>query len=404
MRLVHFCLAAALVTPAAVHALPASAREADPSRARMNSDWLDRADSLILEAIERRITPGAALAVGRAGHMVRLRGYGAAGWEPGAALVTDSTLFDIASLTKVVVTTSAIMRHVDSGEVVLDAPIHRYLAWWPRTGAKGAITVRHLLQHTSGLPAGSPLHRVPGDRSRRVRHIATLPLVHAPGTRALYGDLNMVLLGDIVEQIRRERLDRYAERRLFATLALRETAFFPQGSSSPFELRRFVPTEQDRWLRHRLLVAEPQDPIAFALGGVAGNAGVFSSVRDLALFADDILSGTMGRPSRIAKPATIAEFVRGGTHGRALGWDRPSGTNSAAGDILSARSFGHTGYTGTSIWIDPERDLFVVLLTSRLRDPAHKNGHLALRRAVHDAVARSITDVPATPRSGSVGP
>lgn len=343
-----------------------------------------RIDSIVDASIGDGATPGAALAIGSSSGEVRIRTYGRTDWAKDAPAVTDSTLFDLASLTKVIATTPAAMLLVQEGRLDLDAEVWRYLSYWPRTGDKGTITIRELLTHTSGLPAGAPLSRVRGDRDARVRWIATRALEAPPGRATLYSDLGMVVLGAVVESITGERLDRFVTDRLFRPLELRDTRFTPLApvDGSPFDIARIAPTERTA---DGLLQGSVQDPTARALGGVAGNAGLFSSVRDVARFAGLMLRATYGEDTPVLTSAVVKEFAaRQPDAGRALGWDVP--TAAGWGKYFSAASFGHTGYTGTSIWIDPAADVFVVLLTNRVDPTAANQKHQALRRALNEEV------------------
>jgi CubicO group peptidase (beta-lactamase class C family) len=314
-----------------------------------------------------------------------MRAYGRIDWDPKSAEVTDSTLYDLASLTKVVGTTTAAMMLVQQHRLSLDAPIWRYLSQWPRKGAKGRITIRHLLLHKSGLAEGADLWWIPGSRAERLRWIASRPLVSKPGTRTLYSDLGMIVLGSVIERITHTRLDGFLDARIFQPLGMRDTKFNPLNprNGSPFDLARIAPTELDTWARNKHLQGEVQDLTAAALGGVAGHAGLFSSIRDLSRFAQVILTGASGKDTKILRASTIERFlaVKPGAQ-RTLGWelageDRP----------FSKAAVGHTGYTGTSIWIDPRRGYYVVLLTNRIDPTAANRKHLALRKAVDEAVS-----------------
>lgn len=370
--------------------------------AGMSTSGLLRVDSLIRRAIVDGASPGVALAIGRRGKLVRLRGYGSLDWQPGSPAVTDSTLYDLASLTKVVGTTAAVMLLADRGIIDLRAPISRYLPEWGG-GEKDRVTAWHLLTHSGGLRAGGPVR--PGEGARAVvdRIVAT-PLEYPPGRGTIYSDWDVVLLGEIVERVTQEPLDRLLVERIYLPIGMHETLFRPlqswpvsgaAGAGDPEPLLpRIAPTE----ISARTGVARRgvvHDPIAGAMGGVAGNAGLFSSARDLALFAQMLLDGGAAGGQRLFGEGLVREFGRrqGPGSSRALGWDTPV-RGASAGEYFSEQSFGHTGYTGTSIWIDPAQDLFVVLLTNRVHPTARNQKHVPLRRAVHDAVQQAIVDTP----------
>jgi len=378
--------------------------EAAPTEVGMDPAALARVDRLLEAAIRDGATPGAALAVGRHGRLVRLRGYGRLDWSEDAAPVTDSSLYDLASLTKVVATTTALMRLVDDGRLSLEDPIGRHLPEWD-AGWKREVTVADLLLHRGGFPPFQPWWRDLRGRDAYRTAIAALEQEYPVAERTVYSDIGLITLGFVVEAVTGRPLDRYAEETVFGPLGLRDTGFNPPASRRA----RIAPTEVDSVFRHRHVHGEVHDENAFALGGVAGHAGLFSSARDLARFADWILDAARrGRgigvredpsPLRVPTPATVARFTGrvAAASGRALGWDTPYGLSSA-GSYLSPGSFGHTGFTGTSTWVDPELDLFVVLLTNRV-DPTRDNQkHIPLRRAVHDAVATSIRDMAIAPR------
>ena len=392
---------------------------------------LARVDSAIEAAIRNEATPGAALAIGRHGEIVRLRGYGRLSWYGDDTPVNDLTLYDIASLTKVVGTTSGVMVLVDRGVLDLDVPVYHYLSFWPATGDHGQITLRHLLTHTSGLPAGANLWLTPG-RREKVARIAQMRLTSAPGTLTTYSDLGMIVVAAIVESVTDEPLDEFLYREVFEPLGMRETRFNPRAlvadeviaaRSTPlfqlptasaffepyklvfgwtpfkapakptFSLSQIAPTERGvpRGYVH--------DRNAAAMNGVTGHAGLFSSVRDLATFAQAMLEATHGDDLPTFSAVTVNQFLQHPERRRALGWDVARGERSSAGDYFSDESFGHTGFTGTSIWIDPKRDLFVVLLTNRVHPTAANQKHIAMRRAVHDAVQLAIEDQIVTARA-----
>lgn len=345
-------------------------------------------DSIARAAIADSAAPAIALAVGRHGRLVHLAGYGAVDWAPGAAAVTDSTLFDLASVTKVVATTTASMILEEEGRLDLDRTVASYLPELTDT-SKQAITVRMLLTHRGGLEAFAPLYRQFRGREQYLEQINLRPLRHPPGTQTIYSDWDLILMQLVIERVTGRPLDEFVRDRIFAPLGMRETGFRP---ALPRD--RIAATERDT-ARGGLIWGEVHDPNAWALGGVAGHAGLFGSARDLAVFAQMLLNGGEYGTVRVLRPQTLARWTapQGPGASRALGWDTPSG-ESSAGRFFSTRSFGHTGYTGTSVWIDPERGLFVVLLTTRVNPTSANQKQAPLRRAVADAVQSAIVDAP----------
>jgi CubicO group peptidase (beta-lactamase class C family) len=402
--------------PPAWRALPISPLEIDPLSVGMDPAALDSLDAYIRRAIGDSVSPGVAIAVGRRGELVRLRGYGRLDWDPASAQVTPFSLYDIASLTKVVGTTSALMILVEEGRVRLEDPVVRYLPEFERGDPrKREVTVEDLLRHRSGLPAFRQFFLATQNSAEVRDAVLSLPLDVAPRNRTLYSDIGFMVLDWVVAEVVGEPLDRFLNRRLFATLGMRDTQFNPDLS----ERWRIAPTERNSPFRPYLIHGEVHDENAFVLGGVAGHAGLFSSAQDLSVFARLLTMGGMLSPClheaaagvpcgarsipieiRFFDGETVARFTRriDPQVSQGLGWDTPSG-NSSSGSFFSARSFGHTGFTGTSIWIDPERDLFVVLLTNRVNSTRENTRHVAFRREVHDRVALAIRDVVIEPRN-----
>ena len=393
-----------------------------PVNVGMDGDSLARVDRIIEAAIADGATPGAVLAAGRGDRVVRLRGYGNLDWASSATLpagtaATDSSLYDLASLTKVVATTTGVMQLVDRGRLSLDTRIGEHLPEWSR-GWKGDVTVRHLLTHQGGLPPFLPFWRTLRGEEEYREAFAALEPDYEPGDdgeMTVYSDIGFMTLGFLIEEVTGQPLDYYLHESVFRPLGMRETWFDPPRSLH----RRTAPTEVDTVYRHRHVHGEVHDENAHALHGVAGHAGLFSSARDLAKFAAWILAAAReGRDLAAAarpppgpytrsfsarldspSPETVARFTARAApaSSRALGWDTPSG-RSSAGDYFGEGAFGHTGFTGTSFWVDPELDLFVVLLTNRVNPTRDNRKHIALRRAVHDAVATSIRDRTVRPR------
>jgi CubicO group peptidase (beta-lactamase class C family) len=362
---------------------PASAREVG-----LDGALSAQLDSIARAGIADRAAPAMAIAVGRHGRLVHLRGYGTVDWAAGSAEVTDSTLFDLASVTKVVATTTAAMILEEEGRLDLDRTVASYLPELADS-AKQGITVRMLLTHRGGLEAFAPLYRTHRGRQQYLEQINLRPLRSAPGTQTVYSDWDLILLQLIIERITGQELDAFVRDRIFAPLGMRDTGFRP---ALPRD--RIAATERDT-SRGGLIWGEVHDPNAWAMGGVAGHAGLFGSARDLAVFAQMLLNGGEYGSVRILRPQTIARWTAPQVAGssRALGWDTPSG-ESSAGHFFSTRSFGHTGYTGTSVWVDPERGLFVILLTTRVNPTSENQKQAPLRRAVADAVQNAILDAP----------
>ncbi|HUG38918.1 MAG TPA: glycoside hydrolase family 3 N-terminal domain-containing protein [Longimicrobiales bacterium] len=351
---------------------------------------LDSLDRAIAAAIAAGVTPGAALAVGTGAGLVRLRGYGALDWDGDAGPVTDSTLYDVASLTKVVATTTALMVLAERGRIDLDAPLSRHLPEWPAGGWRDGVTIRRLLLHRAGLP---PFVRFwhPSAGALRgpdavVAAIAALPSAYDPGSRTVYSDLGFILLGATVEAVSGRGLDDWLAEEVWGPLGMPDTGFRPLQAGAP--LARIAPTELDTVYRGIHVRGVVHDENAYAMGGVAGHAGLFSSARDLARYAAMLLGGGAVGEVRLLRAETLARFTaRQPGADRALGWDRrsPEGIGAAFTDA----AFGHTGFTGTSLWVDPGSGLFVVLLTNRVNPSRERGGITELRRTVHALVARA---------------
>jgi len=275
--------------------------------------------------------------------------------------------------------------------------VAHYLPTFKGAG-KERVTVRHLLTHSSGLRADSPLWRQTPNADSALAFVNALPLDSSPGTRMVYSDMGAIVLGEVVEQVYGDKLDRLAERRIFRPLGMQSTRFRPPESWLP----RIAPTEYDTAWRKRVVRGEVHDEKAAWLGGVAGHAGLFGSATDLLTFGEWLLAtgrradGKMGGGS-LSLPSVLREFVRRQNvvpgSSRALGWDTPDSGNSA-GTRLAPNSYGHTGFTGTSIWIDPSRELIIVLLTNRVHPTRNNPRIFPLRIAVADRAVALLEDRP----------
>ena len=349
-------------------------------------------DRAVLAGIREGLYPGAVVVIGRRDSILYARGYGHFTWNPASRVPDpDSTLWDIASITKVVATAASAMRLVDEGRLDLDAPVRRHL---PRFagGLKNKVTVRMLLDHTSGLKSYVPMYRKAGrSRTRMVNALYAQPLVRPPGDSAEYSDLNAMLLGLLVESVSGTSLDRFAEREVFDPLGMTETRFRP-----PARLRRRI-APAGIW-RGEPVPGDVNDQNAAAFGGVAGHAGVFSTGRDLARFAQVWLRDGVGTSGRWVQPATLRQFlIRGPRSGtRLLGWDSPELNGeepSIYGTLITQSAYGHTGFTGTELWVDPSHDLFLVFLTNRAFDPKARDsvkGLKVVRTELSDAAIRLV--------------
>jgi CubicO group peptidase (beta-lactamase class C family) len=359
-----------------------------PARAQSFSEI----DAAVQDGIRRGIYPGAVVVIGTRDSLMYARGYGHFTWNSSSPVPDpDSTLWDVASITKVVSTASIAMRLVDRGKLELDAPVRRYL---PRFagGLKNGVTVRMLLDHTSGLKSYVPFYvKARGSRARAIDLLYAQPLVRTPGDSAEYSDLNALFLGLIEEKLGGQPLDRLAKREVFDPLGLSQTMYKPSSRMkrriAPSGIRRGQPGPGD-----------VNDQNAVAMGGVAGHAGVFSTGSDLARYAQVWLRSGMGPDGQWVSPQTVQRFlVRGPRSGsRLLGWDTPEAKPdepSVFGSLVSDASYGHTGFTGTELWVDPARDLFLVFLTNRAFDPRIHESVKELkvvRAALSDATVRLV--------------
>ncbi len=341
-------------------------------------------DAAIAQAVERGVIPGAVVLVGHDGQVVHRKAFGRRAVEPASEAMTEDTVFDLASLTKCVATAVAVTQLIEEGKVGLDDPVAKYLPEFAANG-KQAISIRELLTHTSGLREDLDLREKWTGRETAYRMAMQERPLHAPGTHFSYSDINYIVLGFVVEKLSGLSLDEYAARRIFAPLGMSETRYLPPAEWRP----RIAPTDRDEhgnWLRGVV-----HDPTAQRMGGVAGHAGVFSSADDLAKFAEEMLgAGRLLTPQTLRlmttpqQPKSVAGDVQ-----RGLGWDIHSAFSAPRGELFGATSFGHTGFTGTSIWIDPASRSYVILLSNAVH-PNGKRIPSALRARVSTEAARAL--------------
>lgn len=360
-----------------------------PRAVGMSSERLAKIDHVIERGISAGGYPGAAVVVGRRGAAVWEKGFGKLSWEKGSAtVVAERTIYDLASLTKVVGTTTAVMVLYDEGKIRLDDPVSVYVPEFSG-GDKDRVTVRMLLEHRSGLPAGRDLWRMAHSPEEARAAVIATPLACEPGRCYEYSDLGADMLGFVVEAASGERLDHFLDERVFQPLGMTDTFFRPADSLKT----RVAPTEVAP-PRGYPLQGEVHDENAYALGGVAGHAGLFSTAADLAVFAQMMLNGGEYSGTRIIADSTVALFTRRAAGTRALGWDTCGGSGSC-GKYLGGDAYGHTGFTGTSLWLDPDRDMFVVLLTNRVHEARARRPAKVIadvRADLADAAALAVTD------------
>ena len=340
---------------------------------------------VLRSAIASRAFPGASVAVTYRGEIVALKGFGRFTYGKDSPQVNEETIYDLASLTKVIATTAMTMLLFERGEVDLQAKVTDLLPDFD-TGdeRRKEITLRMLLAHSSGLPAYERLFERAKTRDELIRLAAMVPLAHDPMTCAEYSDIGFILLGEILSNLAAEPIDSFCEHEIFGPLGMVNTGYRPGKRMS----ERIPPTAKDDF-RHMIIQGEVHDENAWVMGGVSGHAGVFGTAFDVALFALSMLR--MGSP--IVKPQTVTRFTQReelppGTS-RALGWDTPS-QPSQSGKYFSARSFGHLGFTGTSLWCDPARQLSVTLLTNRVWPDSSSQAIKEVRPRFHDAIVESL--------------
>jgi CubicO group peptidase (beta-lactamase class C family) len=356
------------------------------------------AQALLEEAVRDRVFPGCAFAVLAPGDaqpsVEEAQATGRFTYEADAPSVEAGTVFDLASLTKVLATTAAVMLLHDRGQLALDTPLAEWLPEFATAAAAGTrrsrVTVRMLLDHSSGLPGYVRLFESTNDRLAMIEACLHQPLTADPGTRAEYSDIGFMILGHLVETITREQLGSYCRREIFTPLGMITAGYCPDRAMRP----SIPPTEDDRSFRHRVIQGEVHDENASVMGGVAGHAGLFSNAVDpLRLAACMLAKGVTPSGSQLFSAQTVALFAEparqpAGTS-RALGWDTPSAPSSS-GNFFSRRSIGHLGFTGTSLWIDLKAGIAVTLLTNRTWPDRSNQAIRELRPRFHDAIRSEL--------------
>jgi beta-N-acetylhexosaminidase len=374
--------------------LPANPMELKEASSQ-EENGLQPAFDVLDRAVADHAFPGGVLAVGYKNKLI-VHGFGRQTYDAKSPAVNVDTIYDAASLTKSVVTTTLVAMQVEAGRLGLDWPVGRYIPEWnegPNPDWRRTVTIRNLLTHTSGLPAHEDYFLKLHSKQEFIAAICREPLEYQPGTKTIYSDLGFILLGEILERATGKTVDQLARQQIFGPLDMNSTMFNPPQNLLP----RIAPTEEDKSYRKRLVHGVVHDENAYAMGGIAGHAGMFTTAGDLAAFCQMLLNGGIYGHHRLLTRAMVAQFTAPAPladNTRTLGWMTPT-PNSSSGRYFGPRSFGHLGYAGTSIWIDPDRQLFVILLTNRVYPTRENNKITAVRPAVHDAVMESLGLAPA---------
>jgi len=354
------------------------------NRAALARELRDSLAVVLRAGVSDRAFPGAYAVVGDSRGILAEGGAGHLDWAK-SPTPERHTLWDLASLTKVIGTTTALAQLIESGKVDLNAPVQRYVPDWTGAG-KESVTVRHLLTHTSGLPAFHPYDQQTHNPDTLAALIFSTPLERPPGDSMIYSDIGAFMMGRIVENVSGQRLDKYLAANVFKPLRMAETMFNPPRAL----WKRVAPTEFDS-TRGGLVHGKVHDERAYYLGGIAAHAGLFGSAADLSRFASMLLHEGVLDGRRVLRASTLAQFTAyadSGRSNRALGWQKPP--VSWAGQYMSSRAFGHTGFTGTSIAVDPELDLYVILLSNRV-NPTRNNPRIGdVRSRLADAIVSVV--------------
>lgn len=362
----------------------------EPAAVGMSAERLATIERVVQRGLDAGGYPGASVVVGRKGYSVMQRGFGSLDWTGRSRVAVEQSIYDLASLTKVIGTTTAIMVLYDQGKIDLDAPVNRYVPDFTG-GLRDQVTVRHLLTHRAGLPAGRELWRIADTPAQARAAVLSSPIQCTPGNCYEYSDLGADILGFVAEAVSGQSLDVFLDHAVFAKLGMKDTHY----RLNLADVERTAPTEIAP-PRGYPLRGEVHDENAWALGGVAGHAGLFSTASDLSVFAQMLLEGGSYNGVRVIADSTVALFTRRAAGHRALGWDTCDG-GAGCGQYLSERAFGHTGFTGTSLWIDPDRQMFVILLTNRVHAARARRPSKVIadvRNDLADAAVLAVMDDP----------
>ncbi|RPI24266.1 MAG: class A beta-lactamase-related serine hydrolase [Acidobacteria bacterium] len=363
---------------------------ADPAAVGMAPERLARVDGVVSEAIQRGEEPGAVVVIGRRGQLVYRKAFGQRATLPVAEPMTEDTIFDAASLTKVIATATAVMILVEEGRLSFTDTVTGYIPGFAEN-EKGKITLLQLLTHYSGLRPDLDLNEPWVGYDTAISLACKEKPIALPGEKFIYSDINYFLLGDIVSRVSGQTLAQFAKERIFTPLGMKDTGFQPDLQL----ISRIAPSEP----RDRVMLrGTVHDPTAFRMGGAAGHAGLFTTVDDLAIFAQMLLNQGTFNGTRILSPLAVLAMTTpqspvGMNAFRGIGFDIRTSFSSTRGDLFPVGSFGHTGFTGTSLWIDPWTETFVIVFTSRLH-PEGKGNASPIRKRVASVVAASILEIP----------
>ena len=348
---------------------------------------LTQIDEIIQSAIKDSAFPGAVVLVSKDGKIIYEKAFGQLTYDDTSASVTINTIYDIASLTKVIATTTAIMICYDKDLFSLDDPVVEYLPEFSKNG-KEKVTIKNLLLHNGGLLAFKRFYTNYSSADEIIKDIYKTPLSYEPGSNTVYSDLGFITLAKIVEQVTGKSIDAFCKEEIFKPIQMNSTFFNPPDSL----IHKIAPTEFDNYWRNKLVWGEVHDETASLLNRVAGHAGLFSTAKDISNLLQLLLNDGTFNGRQIIKPETVKLFTTrySDKSTRALGWDTKSERNSSAGNLFDITSFGHTGFTGTSVWADPTRKLFVVFLTNRVYHTRENKKLYKVSPALHDAVINEL--------------
>jgi CubicO group peptidase (beta-lactamase class C family) len=402
LRLFAVCLVAASISLAALpialaQSTLAGLPLATPESVNMRSDRLNEIDRIVQSGLDRNNMPGAVVLIARRGQIVFLRAYGQRRLRPAPEEMTIDTVFDMASITKPVATATSIMKLVETGKLDLQDPVAKYIPEFAANG-KGHITILQLLTHQGGLIPDNSLKDYQDGPDQAFERIYALKTYVEPGSKFVYTDVGFIVLADLVQRVSGMNVHEFSQKHIYRPLGMTETGFLP-----PDELKRRCATTEQRSLdgagdsqeRHWMR-GEVHDPRAYELGGIAGHAGLFSTASDLAVFGQMLISNGQYSNVRILKQKTVQQMTRGYTVSsgiRGLGWDKRTGYSSNRGDLLSDAAFGHGGFTGTVLWMDPENELIFIFLSNRVH-PDGKGSVNALAGRIATVAAAAIQDLP----------